>query len=270
MSNEDLMVLGDIQGTMARPTSLDRNDRTGTEDITLDEVQLPRLSIAQGLSPQLVPTEGQFIKGLTIGEMFNDVTSEVYGSGPVTVIPVKRHVTRIEFDPNDRKVPLDRNVPANDPRMKWDGQNKPRATEFVEFVCLLLRPGKSPEKVIVSIKTTNKQQRQAAKLWTTFIVMREAAIYSGMYTLTTKIETGQNQKGEKTAYGVFIVRNAGFVPVDTDAGMALYNYAQQFAESLEGKVIVTDRDGGEESEAAETAGGGDTSFDPSKFDTTRM
>jgi hypothetical protein len=260
MSTEDLATIPTtITGTMTRPKSLS-DDRSGTEGITIDEVTLPKLVIAQGLSPQLVPTEGVFIKGLTIGEMFNDVTGTVYGNGPLTVVPVKRHVTRIEFDPNDRKVPLDRDVPAGDPRLRWEGNNPPKATEFVEFVCLVLRDGVAPEKVVVSIKTTNKYQRAAAKLWTTLIVMREASIYSGLYTLVSKIEKGKNKAGQETMFGVFVVKNAGFIPVDTPQGLALYTYAKGFADSLAGKTVTVERDSVDEESAA-----GDGSFDTSQM-----
>jgi hypothetical protein len=265
--NEDLILTTPIVGTMDRPKSLDPNDRAGTEDIRPDEVQLPRLAIAQGLSPQLVPGEGKYIRGLTIGEMFNDVTEAIYGNGPLTVVPVLRHVTRIEFDPNDKKVPLDRNVPPGDPRLQWEGNNPPRATEFVEFISILLRPGVVPEAVVVSIKTTNKQQRAAAKLWTTYIVQRQAPIYSGLYTISSKIEKGKNKKGEDTMYGVFVVKNTGFIPTDTPGGAALFQHCLRFHESLQGKTIVIERDAvdDEANTVAGTVVDGDTSFDPSSM-----
>jgi hypothetical protein len=213
----------DLAPVEARPEGLGVE---GLEGIRADEMKLPRLAIAQGLSPQLVPDDANFIPGLVIGQMFNDVTKDVYGTGPVRVIPVLRHVTRIEFDPNDRKRPLDREVPWNDPRMKWQGNEPPRATEFVEFVCLVLRAGKMPDKVVVSIKTTNKQQRDAAMLWTTYVNNRNADIFSGIYELTTKIARGTNRKGEPTMYAHFVVNNKGFVPKSTPAGAAVYAFAK--------------------------------------------
>ena len=256
-----LLTFGEIRGVESRPKDIDPNDLSGTEGITPDEIRLPRLAIAQGLSKQLVPTEGVFIKGLTIGEMFNDVTGEIYGNGPLTVVPLKRDVQRIEFDPNDKKVPLDLKVPAGDKRMEWtkdpDGKGvPPRATEYVEYVSLLLRPGKVPEPIMVSIKTTNKYQRAAAKLWNTFVVMRGAAIYRGLYTLFSKIEKGMNKEGQETLFGVYIVKNAGFIPSDTPAGRALIAYAKDFHERLQGKTIVVNRETAEDNDG----------FDPEKLD----
>lgn len=259
----DLAQLSDIAPAMERPSGLDPNDLAGTEDIGVDEVRLPRLGIAQGLSPQMIPTEGNYIKGLSMFEMFNDVTSAIYGNGPLVVVPVRRSVTRIEFDPNDRKVPLDREVPAGDPRTKWtknaEGKGEPpRATEFVEFVCILLRRGFAPEPIVVSIKTTNKYQRNAAALWTTFIKLRNTAIYRGMYHITSKSEKGKTKEGQDTNFGVFVVKNAGFIPTATAAGQMLFTMAKNLHESLEGKTIVINRD--------DTPDEGDASFDTAAMD----
>lgn len=246
----DLTAMGSVEAVAERPKSLDPTDRAGKEEITRDEIRLPRLTVAQGLHPQLVPGEAKHIPGLTIGQMFNDVTEEVYGSGPLTVVPIYRHVTRIEFDKDDRKIVVDRDVPAGDPRLKWtrgatrEEDEPPRATEFVDFVSLLLRPGKEPERLVVSIKTTNKEMRDAAQLWTTYIDNRSGPIYSGLYRLTSKMIKGKNKKGQDTLYGVFVVKNAGFIPTDQPAGAALFEYAKQFHLSAVGKKVVAEREGG--------------------------
>lgn len=246
----DLAAFSEIEGVAERPKSLDPTDRSGKENITRDEVQLPRLVVAQGLHPQLVPGEPEYIKGLVIGTMFNDVTEEIYGNGPLTVVPVYRDVSRIEFDKQDRKVVLDREVPAGDPRLKWskatgpNGEDEPpAATEFVDFVSLLLRPGREPERLVVSIKTTNKEMRAAAKLWTTYIDNRTGPIYSGLYKITSQMIKGKNKKGTDTLYGVFVIKNAGFIPSDTPAGAALLDYAKRFYDASVGKKVVTARDG---------------------------
>lgn len=251
----DLAQLSDVLPSLSRPADADPNDMAGTEDIDRDEVRLPRLAIAQGLSPQMTPGKPEYLDALKMFDMFNDVTGDIYGKGPVHVVPVHRHVTRIEFDPNDQKVPIDRDVPKGDPRLQWDRSVTPnlppRAVEFHEFVCLVLRPGKAPEPVVVSIKTTNKHQKKAASDWTTFIKLRGMAIYRGIYAITTGVGTGKTKEGQDTNYGIFVVKNAGFIPttkvvdgkvVQNPAGQALFEMAKGFHESLEGKVITVNRD----------------------------
>jgi hypothetical protein len=242
----DLTTLGTIQGVAERPKTLDRDDLTGTEGIGAADVRLPRLAIAQGLSPQITPGDGQFIEGLQLFDMFNDLTNEVYGKGPITFVPIRRDVRRIEFIPRSEGGGMvDPDVPRDDPRMKWtvdEAGNRlpPVATEFVEFVVLLLRQGKAPEPIVLSIKTTNKWNKRAADQLTTFIKLRNAAIYAGLYTVDTKVPA----KNDKGTFGVPTCKNAGFIPVDTPHGQALFEYAKQFHDSLQGKTIVVAREPG--------------------------
>jgi hypothetical protein len=248
----DLMALGDIEGVSERPKSLDPNDLYGTEDIAADELRLPRLAIAQAMSPQATEGNSQFIEGLRPNDMFNDLTGEIYGRGPLTFVPCSRHVRYIEFVPREEGGGIrDMDVPRHDPRTKWGKDEHgdkvpPLATEFVEFVVLLLRPSKAPEPIVLSIKTTNKWNRRAADQLTTFIKTRNAAIYSGLY----KVSSGP-EKNEHGTFGVYSVRNAGFIP-ETPAGIALKAYAEKFAKSMEGKEIVVNREQGEEDDSFDT------------------
>lgn len=246
----DLATLGSITGTMERPRSLDRDDLTGTEGIGKNDIQLPRLGIAQGLSHQMTPGDSRYIEGLTLFDMFNDLSNEIYGKGPLTFVAVTRDVRRMEFRPRKEGGGLiDPEVPPNDDRLKWrrgEGPNgtdlPPSATEFTEFVVLLLRPGKAPEPVVMSIAHTNKDNRRAAKNLTTFIALRQAPIYAGLYVVDTKVPA----KNDKGTYGVFTIKNAGFIPKDTPAGAALYKHAEEFHRSLQGKNIVTQREPGDD------------------------
>lgn len=243
----DLSQLSDLQGLASRPSELDPHDLSGTEDIGVNDVRLPRLAIAQGLSTQVIPGDSSYIEGLKLFDFFNDVTGTVYGPGPIVVVPVRRHIHYIEFDANDRRIPLDLDVPPGDARTKWtkDPQNPtgkgipPAATEFGEFICYLLRPGHAPEPIVVSIKTTNKWNKKAVSDWTTFIKLRGTAIYTGMYHLLSKPE-----KNDSGTFGTYVVKNAGFIPVKTPAGAALWNMAKKLHDDLEGKVIIVSREAG--------------------------
>jgi hypothetical protein len=243
-SPTDLMALGSIQGVAERPKSIDPNDMYGTEGISADELRLPRMLIAQAQSPQMTEGNSAFIEGLKNYDLFNDLTNEIYGRGPITFVACRRDVRIIEFVPREEGGGIvDMEVPRNDPRTKWtkdeDGNKiPPVATEFVECVALLLRPGKMPEPIVISIKTTNKWNRKAADQLTTFIKMRNAPIYSGLYTVASTPE--KNDQGQ---FGVWVIRNGGFIPKDTPAGKALYDHAEKFTKSLEGKNVIINREG---------------------------
>lgn len=224
----------------ALPSFIDTADRTGTDDITSEDLRLPRLLIAQGLSSQLVPGGSNYIEGLKLFDLFNDLTGEVYGSGPFQFIVVKRDTRRIEFDENRNIVDLD--VPKYDPRTTWTVSNDgkrvpPRATEFVEFVILLLLPDRAtPEPIVLSIKTTNKWNRRAAERLTGFIKLPlhgvNAPIFGKLYTVASKPE-----KNDQGTFGVYVINQAGFVQDER-----LYLQAKKFRESIEGKTIVVQRE----------------------------
>lgn len=253
----DLTTVGELAGTFERPKSLER-DLAGTEDIGAEDVRLPRLAIAQGLSPQITPGDARYIQGLTLFDLFNDLTEEVYGKGPITFVPVRRDIRRIEFVPRSEGGGIvDMDVPPNDPRLKWtveDGVKRPpQATTFVEYVILMLRPGKQPEPIVLSIKGTNKENRRASDKITTVVKLRPP-IYASLF----KIDTQVPAKNDKGTFGVPRIKDAGFIPKDSPAGAALFAFAKNFHDSLEGKEIVVNREPGEDDfDTGETASTGD-------------
>ena len=252
----DLVVTDDLlKGTFDRPKALVTGDLTGTEGITAEEIRLPRLAISQGLSDQMMPDNSLYIPHLKLFELFNDLTNEVYGRGPLTFIPLRRDVRRIEFVPrNEGGGIVDMNVPAGDARLKWTINEKgesvpPVATTFDEYVVMLMRPGKQPplEPIVISIKHTNKFNRRAIANFNTFIKLRNAPIYSGLYTIQSVTE-----KNDSGTFGVPVIKNAGFLPLDTPQGKAIYDHCRKFALSLEGKEILVDRQLEEEEASFDT------------------
>ena len=71
----------------------------GMEGVRQEHIQIPRLSIAQPLSPQMIRSKPEYIEGLMVGQFFNSVTREVYGD-KATVVPVKYSLSRIKFTNN--------------------------------------------------------------------------------------------------------------------------------------------------------------------------
>lgn len=243
----DLIVTDEIQGTFDRTKSLGRGSLSGTEDITADEIRLPRLAIAQGLSDQMMPDNSLYIPNLKLFELFNDLTSEVYGRGPIQFIPVRRDVRRIEFVPRSEGGGIvDFAVPAGDARLKWtinrEGESvPPTATTFDEYVSMLMIKGRPLEPIVISIKHTNKFNRRAVGSFNTFIKLRRGDIYSGLYTIASVTE-----KNDKGTFGVPVIRNAGSLNAEIPLHRAYYQYCKNFAASLEGKEILIDRQPGDE------------------------
>lgn len=249
MANDKLAKREDAALMEELPDFIDKGDATGTEDITSEDLRMPRLAIAQGLSPQLLRGNSDHIEGLQMFDIFNDLTQENYGQGPIYFIPIKREVRRIEFVPREEGGGIkDLDVPPNDPRTFWTVDDvtgeriPPTATKFVEFVVLISKSN-GVEPIVLSIKDTNKWNRRAAERLTGFIKLPHPKhgvlpIYAKIYSLESKTES--NDKG---TFGVPVIKQTGLVQDPN-----IYKFAKSFRKSLEGKVIVIQREPGDETE----------------------
>lgn len=73
-------------GIAERPTWMGDSSR-GSEEVTIQDVTIPRLSIIQDLSPQRKKNNAEYIEGAEEGMLFNTVTNELY-TDPVLFVPV--------------------------------------------------------------------------------------------------------------------------------------------------------------------------------------
>ncbi len=68
-------------------------------DNTLDnpgKLLTPRIQVASGTSPEMTKADPKYIKGLELGDLFNTVTQEIYGS-EIKFVPFKYATNRILF-----------------------------------------------------------------------------------------------------------------------------------------------------------------------------
>lgn len=261
---ETAMTAAPSQALANRQSFIEKGDITGTEGIGVNDLRLPRLAIAQGLSSQLIEGDSSYIKDLKMFDLFNDLTGTVYGKGPLTFIVCRRDVRYIEFEDRDKGGGiLDINVTADGEaqrkdlnpdyvsRLEWTvGPNgeriPPRATKFVEFIILLLMEDRL-EPIVLSIKDTNKFNRRASEKLTGLIKLRQKPIYAGLYTIASKTE-----KNDNGTFGVPVIQDAGILDNpnvsddDWERNRSLYEYAKNFAASLAGKQIHVNREPGDE------------------------
>ena len=70
----------------------------GMETMSSEDMQIPFLRICQALSPQLVKTDPKFIKGASAGDMFNNVTQQLWeGEEGLKIIPCAYEMKYLEF-----------------------------------------------------------------------------------------------------------------------------------------------------------------------------
>lgn len=157
---------------LARPDFI-KEGRRGAENITTNDIKPPALRLAQAMSPEVKRSEPQYIDGLREGDLFNSITGFVYGDAPVNFLIVNYLGHRnVVFDSQDRNVVLDGDVPDNDPRCSFStrmegGQVikvKPIATQFKDFLILLLPEGGDSQLMTLTLKST--QLKKATRLLT--------------------------------------------------------------------------------------------------------
>lgn len=169
---------------LAVAAGVDTKDRRGKENIQADEILLPRIAGAQKTSPQIDDTSDQRIPGLKMFEMFNTLTNEVYGNGPLKFAVIRKLPFKaMQFEPDGGPV-VDFDVPQGDPRLKFTTDDagkrvRPIATEFREYLIIL------EDGSIAALSFKSTQIKVAAKL-DSLQQFRPGAAWAGMYSLTSK------------------------------------------------------------------------------------
>jgi len=218
---------------------------SGTEHMTQEDFQVPRLLIAHAQSPQVTKGDPAKIEGLEVGQAFNDLTSEILGEDPIDVIFVRADPPRwVEFDPDDRKVVLDRNVPHGDPRTLWttnkDGEAvKPAATKFYDYVVLTL-PDLEP--MALSYKSTglNIARKLNGVLRSRYKTPGTAGPGVSIPIFARRFRLVPSQfKNDQGAWYLFVVQSAGIVQ-DAET----YGIAEQAFDAVKLKTINFAREPG--------------------------
>lgn len=224
------LVKAEPAGALALPDYIQAGDSRGHEGITQGDLILPRLAVAQPTSPELVKGDPKFIQGLTAGDLFNTVTRENYGEGPVRVVVIRREKPRaVEFAPLAAGGGIvDMNVPLTDERCQFgvDGA-KPTATVFHEYIAIL---ADSLEPIALSFKGTSIK---TAKLLNTLLEMpfrgKTVPYFARVFAITASMK-----KNEKGNFFVFGVSQDGFASPDA------YALAEATYENLKGQKLGFD------------------------------
>lgn len=258
-SNGETTAIAHQQQSMevSRPGFLPVGDTSGTEHITRDDIQMPRLALAQKISDEVDPTHPKYIDGLQNMDLFNNVSKLIYGPGPLEFMIVRADAPRyIEFIPRNQGGGVrDMNVPPNDPRTQFtkDAQGNsvaPIATQFYDYIVMLLPLSGNPwdNLIALSLKSSNIPQ---AKLLNTLIRQRNAPVYTGKYKVWTTMTT--NKKG---TFAIYQVANSD---IESESSAVhegkklsawvseeLMVLGKKLHESLKNKTINIDREPGDE------------------------
>jgi hypothetical protein len=219
---------------LAVPDWLEKGDNRGKDNVAREDVQMPRLGLAQKQSPQLESTDPKFIPELREGMFFNDLTGEVYSSGPLYFCVIRRDPPRgIEFAPIDSGGGvIDPDVPLNDPRMQFttdeNGKRvKPVATKYYDYIIMLIKQDGEMEPIALSLKSSGIK---VAKQLNGFIQWRKGPMHAGRFTLQSK------PKAVPKPHYIHVVGNAGYVTKEQ------FDLANDAYESIKNASLIIARD----------------------------
>lgn len=242
-----LVVPAGLEGmvTIAKPEGRDTG-KLGNEDMTRDDILMPRIGLAQKMSPEIDATQSRYIEGLQFTDLFHTLSRKNFSKGLLYFVILKRDKPRwIEFIPLDQGGGIkDRNVPHDDPRTGF-GPNgeKPIATKFYDFIVLLLNDLDlaDPLKNIIALSMKNSALK-AAKYLNFLIQLRgDKLVCKGVYSLGSGHETHKKSQG---VYAIYKVENAGWlVPNSPIEGLVL-----QMHESWKDRDVEIDREPGDDDE----------------------
>lgn len=204
----------------------------GAENVTTDDMIIPRIELIQALSPARKKSDPAYIEGADEGMLFNNVTRQLYGES-VTVVPVYYAKQFLVW--KDRKMggggsngyrgafateALARDTIA---QLGEDGlEVSDTAQHFV-----LVRTGDSWQEAVISM---SKSKMKVSKRWNSLIRMTNTDSFSRAYKLSATTET--NARNE--SYYNFNITPMGFVTKD------VYDRAEKLYETIRsGSVRVS-------------------------------
>ncbi len=226
---------------VATPTALPdwmREDASlGNENVSRGDVNIPRLTVLQALSPELNPSEvTKYIEGAKVGQILNTLTRETFGALKLVNCYFEKQfaVFRRRNDGGGFRgvyATQAEAVSAVEHPARPDDDGKLEITEQdVHYVLLLNEANQiAGEAALVMTSTKFKVSRN----WNSFIAMQKGPRFGGVWELSTVSE-----KNAKGSFFNYRVAPAGWVSPE------VYAAAKEFYEAVSTgtKKVTQDRE----------------------------
>jgi hypothetical protein len=214
----------------------------GLENARPEDFQIPRLQIAQAMSPQMVRSKPEYIPNLMVGQWFNTVTGQIYGDS-VQVVPIKYSVSRLRFV--DKAVdcrsqngiegahsPVHVGGCAKCKYSAWGSGKDGKGTDCKEYRNWLIIDAVEGSPISLSFKSSSLV---VAKQWATLIAGRKILVNGVKADAPAFLTVYELRTVEKsTAMGTF------FVPVVRVVGPApsgLVKVASNLFKTFKGEIV---------------------------------
>lgn len=194
------------------PEWMKKGGNRGSEEVTTNDITLPRLEIIQDLSPQRKKSEPEYIEGAEEGMVFNTVTKELLGD-QVLVIPVYFQMQYIIW--KDRKKgggfggAFPSEAEAIEARKALENPEDWAIVDTHVHYVLRLVEGSTMEDPILeeAVISMAKSKAKVSRNWNTLVKLAGGDRFSRMYVMSVVPE--KNKNGD--AYFNFKVASKGYV-----------------------------------------------------------
>lgn len=217
-----------------------RGTGRGSEDVSTQDLVIPRLEIIQDLSPQRKKSEPEYIEGAEEGMMYNTVSKQLY-AGDVIIVPVLFRKEYIIW--KNRKMgggfigSYHSMAEAEEALSKLDNpvdKDKGPLYEIVDThqnFCLLLAPESTAENPIGEeiVLSFSKSKAKIGRQMNSIIKMRGGDRWSSAYRLS--VVPDENRNGDK--FFNYKIAPIGYVPPAVAAwGEKLYEDVKSFRKDV--------------------------------------
>lgn len=209
----------------------------GREEVTAEDLVIPRLELVQSLSPCRKRNDPEYIEGAEEGMMYNNLTRQLFPDGLI-VVPVFFKKEWILW--KDRKAgggfrgAFNSEAEAEAAKLTTDDGAQCGVTDTSQFYCLALTQAGDVEEIVISMA---KSKAKVARKWNSLMRLAGGDSFSRVYQIGAVLET--NAKGED--YYNFVVTSAGF------PSEAVYRRAEELYEAVASGRKTADRSSAEPS-----------------------
>jgi len=219
--------------TKERPDWLPAESARGQENVSVEDLALPRVDVIQDLSPQRKKNDPAYIEGADSGMLFNTVTGTLYGES-VQFIPVYFRkewliwkaqdaggglvgvfATKEEAEDFFRSEGLDKQTYTDS---KGNEYPMYEIVDHANHFGIVIGP-EGPEEVVVSM---SKSKMKISRQLNTLVKMAGGDRFSRVYELSAVED--QNKQGQ--TYYNFKIRQLGYVTEE------LYKLGERMYESI--------------------------------------
>lgn len=199
-----------------RPGWSDPDSNRGSQEVTTNDITLPRLQIVQSLSPQRIKNNAAYIPGAEEGMCFNTVTLKLYdGNEGLYFVPVYYHMEYVAWVKRDEgggdgtgfRGAFDTMAEAQAAVKEMDDSDSIEILDTAQQYGLIVdRETGDCEEIVCSMTKTGLK---ASRSLNTLVQMTGGDRFSRVYRLSTEFI-----EGPKGSYYRWRVEASGFVPED--------------------------------------------------------